>query len=91
MEQENKMKKIILIVLILVLASIISSCVPAYISEAKTTTTPEIIINGYEIMEMNSGVSRFIDKEAGVVCWMSRVSYGYSISCLPLDATLLEH
>jgi len=30
------------------------------------------------------GIRRFIDKEAGVVCWLYQ---GYGISCLPISVT----
>ncbi len=40
--------------------------------------------------DLPMGVIRFIDHEAGVVCWLSDVYYGNSISCLPLSETLLE-
>ena len=31
-------------------------------------------------------VSRYVDREAGVVCW----TYQSGISCLPIDATTLQ-
>ena len=33
--------------------------------------------------------NRFIDHEAGVVCWVYRGGFGGGISCLPLDETSL--
>jgi hypothetical protein len=32
------------------------------------------------------GITRYIDREAGVVCWL----YDHSIACLPLAATRLD-
>lgn len=31
-----------------------------------------------------NGVSRFVDKEAGVVCWVYEDDYSGGISCIPL-------
>jgi hypothetical protein len=35
-------------------------------------------------------VLRFVDREAGVVCWVIRGSQKGGISCLPLEQTRLE-
>ena len=86
------MKRITLIVLILVLLSVLVGCVERNEPEISTKPTTPVVL----VTELgNSGatdyrVSRFIDKEAGVVCWISKVSYGYAISCLPLKDTLLH-
>jgi hypothetical protein len=35
-------------------------------------------------------VERYIDEEAGVVCWVVRGTDGGGIDCLPLDDTRLD-
>jgi len=42
------------------------------------------------IKAFGTDVRRVIDREAGVVCYLSDVYYGESISCLPIGDTLLE-
>jgi hypothetical protein len=37
-----------------------------------------------------STVSRYVDTEAGVVCWLLKTGYAGGISCLPIDETRLE-
>ena len=37
-----------------------------------------------------SGVYRFVDREAEVICWIFISSYKGGISCLPLDETGLD-
>ena len=74
------MKKITLIVIVLVLLSILVGCETTQI-EPKTITQYETWLGD---------VSRFVDKEAGVVCWLSAVYGGYAISCLPIKDTMLH-
>jgi hypothetical protein len=68
------MKKILIILLVLVL----TSCTP---KNKPAETTP--VNTGY-------GVSRYFDKEAGVVCWIYYDYKAGGISCLPIGDTLLE-
>lgn len=83
------MKKITLIVLVLLLLSILVGClVPEPI--ASETVTHKLIINYRNSGISGTGVYRFIDKDAGVVCWISGIGYAYSISCLPIKDTLLH-
>lgn len=72
------MKKIIVLLTCLLLIS----CGSAPIDQA--SVIPQIASDG-----LPYGVGRFIDHEAGVVCWLSDVYYGNSISCLPIGETLL--
>ena len=36
-----------------------------------------------------SGVQRYIDNEAGVVCWVYTAPYRGGLDCMPLNETLL--
>jgi hypothetical protein len=68
--------KIVLGFLLMALfVQVVVSCAP--------TPTPQDSV-GWR--NMDNGVWRYVDKEAGVVCW-GRYSYG--ISCLPLSQTKL--
>lgn len=40
--------------------------------------------------DMPYGVSRFIDEEAGVVCWTVKSYHERGISCLPISETNLK-
>lgn len=40
--------------------------------------------------ELPSTVTRFVDEEAGVVCWMQTRVYSGGIGCLPLSETNLR-
>lgn len=40
-----------------------------------------------ELVSNNIPIRRYVDEEAGVVCWMY---YSNGISCLPVDQTKLE-
>lgn len=63
------------------LATLVISLVSIFIGCAvEDTESPTIVIH-------EANVDRFVDKEAGVVCWTYR--YHHGISCLPLDNTLL--
>jgi hypothetical protein len=46
------------------------------------------------VSKVNTGglstVSRYVDAEAGVVCWLLKTGYAGGISCLPIDETRLE-
>jgi len=84
------MKKIILIALTLVLLSVLVSCAEP-ISPEPISPEPTRIINYRDSGITGTGVYRFIDKDAGVVCWLSGIGYAYSISCLPIKDTLLQH
>lgn len=68
----TKIKPWILAVLLLLI--LLAGCAP---TEAYTMQTM-----GYY------GVQRFVDEEAGVVCWVTLNRYG--LSCLPLSETALE-
>ena len=39
---------------------------------------------------LNPSVSRFMDLEAGVVCWIYSAAYQGGISCLPISETKLS-
>ena len=69
------MKKILIILLMFVLVG----CAPAEKPMEGTIRT-----NG------SFGVSRYFDKEAGVVCWIYYDYKAGGISCLPIEDTLLE-
>ena len=42
-----------------------------------------------EGLTINIGLSRFVDAEACVVCWVFVEGYGAGLSCLPLSETTL--
>ena len=63
---------------LLIFILLLSGCAPEGQLDSVTTT-------GFNII--GSSVHRWIDEEAGVVCWSSFSG----ISCLPLNQTLLEH
>lgn len=79
-ERKQRMKKLILISLL-----VLMSCGPMRPeppSEAvDNPLKPVVFYNSY-------GAYRFVDREAGVVCWVWNVTGG--ISCLPIDATKLK-
>ena len=64
------------LVVLVVMILILTSCVP----EGVTVEQPDII---------KSNVTRFIDEEAGVVCWEYDGYRSGGISCLPIDETKL--
>lgn len=68
--------------LILVLMFLLIGCGPADPPSKNPVFSAET--------EVRYGVVRFIDEEAGVVCWLSDVYYGNDISCLPISETLLD-
>jgi len=69
------------IVLFVLLAVVLLtvSCAPNYDANS---TSDEIDGNA------GVGVVRYIDYEAGVVCWIFR--FGESVSCMPISDTLLS-
>ena len=42
------------------------------------------------VMSGTTSVSRYIDTQAGVVCWILRTGYAGGVSCLPIGQTRLE-
>lgn len=76
------MKKIAMIVL----AVIVAACAPpsAFLPTMVPVSTPAPSIRSDDVE-----ITRHIDEEAGVVCWLSRVAGGYDISCLPMSQTNL--
>jgi hypothetical protein len=68
------MKKITSIIIIFVLLFVLVSCTTMPSSSARSNNK-----------DLGNGLSRFVDKEAGVVCWMAT----YGLSCLPIKDTLL--
>lgn len=69
------MKKVILALIILLISMTLAGCEVSHVTETK---------------ELASGITRLVDPEAGVVCW---VYSGYNvggISCLPLSETNLK-
>jgi hypothetical protein len=72
------MRKITLIISVLILLAVLVGCVEPIDVET---------VSDYK--KLDNGISRFIDTEAGVVCWTSHVYSGYSISCLPIGQTQL--
>jgi|WetSurSiteA1Bulk_404760.scaffolds.fasta_scaffold00214_19 hypothetical protein len=73
------MIKISSIIIVLILLLLLANCA--------TPISPETVS---DYRNLGNGISRFIDVEAGVVCWTSQVYLGYSISCLPIKDTLLS-
>ena len=68
------MKKEILVCLIIII--LLVGCMPKVID---TGSSNESIY-----------VDRYVDREAGVVCWLITKSYGVAIDCLPVEQTLLQ-
>jgi hypothetical protein len=66
------------IVSLVVMAVLLVSCAGGGGSEG-IREIPEVTVR--------NEVNRFIDKEAGVVCW---THFQYGISCLPLSETKLD-
>ena len=80
-EKQNFIARVLMMIFFgLVILTLITSCSPAM---------PEQIgLQKIETTEgLPSGVSRFIDREAGVVCWMV---YRDGTTCLPLEETFLR-
>ncbi len=50
-------------------------------------TDGDLPVRGY--IRIGNGVYRFIDDEAGVVCWIFKGSQRAGLSCLPLGHTIL--
>ncbi len=42
---------------------------------------------GLEVANPTTDITRYVDKEAGVVCW---ISWSNAISCMPIKDTLLS-
>ena len=74
---------------ILMMAVVLAACEVAQETRSIQAETPETRIEGLEI---DMGLTRFEDEEAGVVCW-ALVKYmdgfGVGLSCLPKADTLL--
>lgn len=72
------MKKLVLLVLVFLLAG----C-----SQIQYEDDP-----AQQVMPIpnNYGVVRYVDEEAGVVCWIYSAYHKGGISCFPLDDTLLD-
>lgn len=68
------MSKIFCVLVVLMLAG----CVP-------TGVEPETISS-----DAMRSVRRYVDVEAGVVCWTYKSGYAGGISCLPLSQTRLD-
>jgi hypothetical protein len=79
------MRRILLVVL---LGWLLVGCAP---SEAPSDSSPNVhYVTNYNLGGFN--VTRFVDAEAGVVCWVFSPGQGGGggISCLPIDQTKLE-
>lgn len=74
------MKKITLIIVVLVMLLSLAGCVESYPQTSGVTQATTNRVN------LGNGISRFVDNEAGVVCWLA----SYGISCLPIADTLLH-
>jgi hypothetical protein len=75
------MKKIIMMILVLIT---LVGCA-SYPTESPIRDVPNDDIKIFD--SLSNGVFRFIDKEAGVVCW---TVYQNGISCLPIGETKLR-
>jgi len=70
------MKKFLIILVLSILFLV--SCAPEYQQNVSEQTN------------LTDSVSRFIDNEADVVCWIYRAGYKGGISCLPISETSLN-
>jgi flagellar basal body-associated protein FliL len=76
----NKRKIVsIVLVILIVLVLLLASCAPA--TYGGNNTASEGVANN------NVDVIRYIDAEAGVVCWIFRL--GASAACMPISETQL--
>ena len=87
----QKMKGKIVILLVLAgLVSSLSACIMNLPEGGEESIAPT---GGVSIHVGSVNVVRFVDEEAGVVCWMFSCHIGYAgsggITCLPVDETTL--
>lgn len=75
--------KVSITILVLLILLIATNCGAA-------PPTPEGAERLLEYPRQTDGWSRFVDDEAGVVCWWYKSGYGGGLSCLPLSETNLE-
>lgn len=50
---------------------------------------PPQVVEARERARIESDITRHIDEEAGVVCWVYSYGYQGGISCLPIEDTRL--
>ena len=72
----DMVKRLCLIMALVTVA--LASCAGARVE------TPQVAFT-----KITSRVERFVDVEAGVVCWLYRGGYAGGLSCLPLSETTL--
>lgn len=80
-----------IILLLLLLALTLSACQPR-VPAGDSLPDPGKEMGALDVHGSIIYVSRYIDHEAGVACWVSATYniYGGGISCLPLDQTKLR-
>jgi len=75
------MKRLCLVLVLM--AVVLASCVP------KVEPGEEPLVEGH--IRITIFVSRVVDAEAGVVCWVYQGSRSGAISCMPLSETELDY
>lgn len=71
------------IALVIVMALLMVACAAP---ESYTVVKPDAMGSKKLAVEGIGGVHRFVDSEAGVVCW---IYPGYGLACLPISETRL--
>jgi hypothetical protein len=84
------MKKLLLIMILM--ATILVACTPEY-TPPENAIIHRRVTDSFNIKLLMKGgmlaISRFVDEEAGAVCWLYEGYEKGGISCLPLDQTNL--
>ena len=55
-----------------------------------TGCQPKVIESRSPSVNLGYAISRYVDEEAGVVCWVYGVTSGGGLSCLPIADTRLD-
>ena len=74
------------VLILLALVILLTGCAPAVYVAPDSIPLTELPVGN---ASFNNSVFRFIDKEAGVICWIYSDGYRGGISCLPLSDTFL--
>ena len=77
------------IVIVLVLFGISLFALAAYANDEALVSQATGNVARIEGVTIGGGLSRFVDAEAGVACWIYLKGVGATMSCLPLGETTL--
>ena len=86
-DERNKMKQLILILLVNLLVACNAYVEPAQQKIPENESAQWTFLGRFP---SSNGLYRYIDSESNVVCWLAEDEDGRGISCLPINQTTLK-